>query len=403
MNSSPSSAALGNPWLLMPAVTLLAYLIVILAQWQTAGGHLYGFISFNTKRVDSATAPIPARYVSDAFGYDGQFYYRFALNPFSTEEEVQGLSIDNPAWRKQRILLSLLTWVIAQGDAEATAYVMLAINLLAVAGLCIVGGLLLQRYGLPPWPALLLGMYPGFAISVERFLTEPLSFFLLLSSLLCLVDRRVLAGSLLLAAAVLARETALAVALAMSGIWLLQIFTRPPASHWRAPGPRYWLLPMLTYLGWQYWLGQQYPVGAVATAERGGLLVWPFSGLWESVKILVSNPNVMNLFFALMLTLVVAFTLLVALKFRESNGPYRWIWLAYLGLTSLLGTPIWDNSPGFLRSTTELTLLGLLIYLLVMRSLPRQMMVLWLGAWVLSAGAEAYRIFLIDQARQAVG
>ncbi|MCW8925391.1 MAG: hypothetical protein OQJ84_03965, partial [Xanthomonadales bacterium] len=220
----PSKIAIShrNPWLVMPALVIVIYSIYLAVQWPLAGEHLFGYVSFNHKRVDSHESVIPPKFVSKQFGYDGQFYYRFSLDPFSNEEKVQGLSVDRPAWRQQRILLPVFTWLIARGDAELSVIAMLAINLLSVAGLTLVGGALLKHHGLSPWPALLLAFYPGLAISVERFLCEPLSLLLLLLSVLSLVKQKFAWGGMFLALAVLGRETALAAALAVAGIWFLQ-------------------------------------------------------------------------------------------------------------------------------------------------------------------------------------
>jgi len=393
------SSSYRNPWLIMPMLVLIVYGIFLAAQWSLAGNSLYGFISFNEKRVDAAESNIPPKFVSKKFGYDGQFYYRLALDPLSTEAKVQGLSIDNPAWRQQRILLSALTWLFARGDPQGTAVVMLAINLLAVAGLTLVGGALLRSYGLSPWPALLLAFYPGFAISIERFLCEPLTSFLIMLSLLCLVHKKLAWGGLLLALAVLAREAALAVALAMAGIWFLQTLLRLPSDRFRAPGPVFWLPAMLTHLCWQWWLQQAWSTSAFAAAEKGKLLVWPLSGLIKSFLQLVSNISIDNLFFLIMMLTVILWVVKVGSVFRKSYGPFRWVWFAYLLLTTLLGTAIWNNSPGFMRITTELNILGLIMVLLVEKKPRRWIVVGWLGCWLMTAGAEGYRLHLIEKAK----
>lgn len=390
-----------NPWLVMPALVLVVYGTFLAAQWSLAGNHLYGFISFNHKRVDPAESVIPGEFVSHQFGYDGQFYYRLALDPFSGEEEVQGLSIDHPPWRQQRILLPVMTWLIARGDPELTATVMMTINLLAVAGLTLVGGALLRSHGLSPWSALLLAFYPGFAISIERFLSEPVSFLLLLLSLLCLQHKKIAWGGVVLALAMLARETALAAALAMAGIWFLQSVLRLRFDRWSAPGPAFWAPAIAAYVIWQAWLMNHWTTSAYSAAEKGNLLVLPFTGIAASFLELVNQLNVSNMFFLAMMFYVVSWAVIIALLFRQSQGPYRWLWLAYLLLATLLGTAIWNNSPGFLRITTELNLLGMLVYLLAVRKPRRIVLVIWVGCWLLTAGSEAYRLHLIDQARDS--
>jgi len=390
-----------KPWLLMSVLILLVYGVYLAAQWPLAGKNLYGYISFNYKRINLLETSIPQKHISNDFGYDGQFYYRLALEPFSNKKYVQGIGFDHPPWRQQRILLPLLTWSIARGKPELSAAVMLAINLLSVVGISLIGGMLLRQRGLSPWPALLLAFYPGFAISVERFLTEPLSCMLLLLSLLSLVHKRVAWAGVALALAVLARETALAAALAVAGIWFLQSVLRIKFDQWKAPGPAYWLPAIITYISWQLWLQDNWSSSALSAAEKGNLLGWPLAGLAVSFRQLVTQISLDNVFFLSMMLAVVGWAIMLAIIFRRSEGPYRWMWLAFLALATLLGPPIWNNSPGFLRTMTELNVLGMLIYLLAVQKPHRLVMTAWLGCWLLTAGAEGYRLHLIERAKSA--
>jgi hypothetical protein len=47
-------------------------------------------------------------------GYDGQFYFRLALDPFSTSRSYSGITFDSSI-RAQRILYPLLSWLICFG------------------------------------------------------------------------------------------------------------------------------------------------------------------------------------------------------------------------------------------------------------------------------------------------
>ena len=51
-------------------------------------------------------------------GHDGQFYYRFALNPFTSKITEYGVTLDAPAYRQQRILYPAVTWALALGNAN---------------------------------------------------------------------------------------------------------------------------------------------------------------------------------------------------------------------------------------------------------------------------------------------
>jgi hypothetical protein len=388
-----------NPWLVMPLLVLLVYGIYLSSQWPLAGNHLFGFISFGNKFVSASESQIPLQYIGNNSGYDGTFYYRLALDPFSRDERVQGIRFDNPPYRQQRILLPALTWIFARGDPDLTATMMLVINLLAIAGLTLVGGALLISYGLSPWPALLLAFYPGFAISAARFLSEPLSCLLLLLSLLGLVHRRLAWGGFALVLAVLARETALVAALAISVIWVLQSVLHLKFDRWRAPGPVYWLPAILSYIFWQVWLLGNWSASTFSSTEQANLLVWPLTGIVASLRELLTEFSLANAFFLFMMLATISWIVMVAFIFRRAQGSFRWIWLAYLALAALLGTAVWTNSFAFLRTTTELNVAGMLIYLVVVRIPHRWVLLAWLGCWLLTAGAQGYHMHSVNQAR----
>ena len=236
-------------------------------------------------------------------------------------------------------------------------------------------------------------------MSVERFLSEPLSCLLLLFSLLCLAHKKIAWGGIVLALAVLARETALVAALTAAGIWTLQSVFHVKVRLWKAPGPAYWLPGIVTYVFWQLWLQNNWSASPLSLIENKILLGWPLAGFVASMWQLLTDWNIDNSFFLFMMLATLAWIVIVAFMFHGSQGPFRWIWLAYLLVATLLGTAIWNNSPSFLRVTTELNLLGMLVYLLAVRTPHRWVLAAWLGCWVLSAGAEGYRMHLIDQAR----
>jgi hypothetical protein len=388
-------------WPGMAAIVLLVYGLFLALQWPLAGHHLHGYIGFHERFVEPGET-VSARHISNAYGYDGQFYYRLALDPLSSADRVHGIRFDAPALRQQRILLPALTWLAARGDPMLSAGVMLAINLLAVTACAVAGGSLLRDRGMSPWPALLLAFYPGFAISVERFLSEPLGAAMMLLGLLLLVRRRILAAGLVLALAVLARETALVVALAAALLWLVQAAFRTAGVWWRAPGPLFWGPALLTHLAWQTWLSGTWQATALAAATSDNL-GWPLLGLAESLGKLVTQPGPMHFYFLFVLLMVLCWVLVAARSVRAWNEPWPWLWLAYLALAALLGRAIWDNSPGFLRITTELNLLGMVIYLLSRRAGRRWVFAAWAGCWLLTAGAEAWRLNLVDQARAGTG
>src|ERR1035437_8242846 len=52
-------------------------------------------------------------------GYDGQFFYRYALNPFDFNKNDYGVNVDHPPYRIQRIAYPLFAWSLSFGGIPA--------------------------------------------------------------------------------------------------------------------------------------------------------------------------------------------------------------------------------------------------------------------------------------------
>src|SRR3989344_6203008 len=98
---------LNYPWLNM-VFTALAYgifLILLLAKFNYNPAYL---ISLGEKFANLNQIPRNL-VVWKADGYDGQFYYRLALNPFTSKKEEFGISIAIPSYRHQRIIYPFIS------------------------------------------------------------------------------------------------------------------------------------------------------------------------------------------------------------------------------------------------------------------------------------------------------
>src|SRR5512133_3922867 len=54
----------------------------------------------------------------DSDGYDGQFYYRLALEPFTDRQMKYGVAMDDPRYRQQRILYPLVVHLLSFGSDQ---------------------------------------------------------------------------------------------------------------------------------------------------------------------------------------------------------------------------------------------------------------------------------------------
>ncbi|MFN4260061.1 MAG: hypothetical protein ACK4RK_12265 [Gemmataceae bacterium] len=105
-----------------------------------------------------------------AFGYDGQFYYAIARQPW--ERHIS--DIDVPV-RHLRILYPAACWLLSGGAARPLLWIMPLVNLLAIALMAWLGTRLARQYGMSPWWGLLLPLAVNAGLGSLRNLTDPVA------------------------------------------------------------------------------------------------------------------------------------------------------------------------------------------------------------------------------------
>ena len=213
-------------------------------------------------------------------GYDGQFYYRFALDPFDWQRTAFGITIDHP-YRYTRIGYSVLAWLLsAGGHGRLLPLVLVAVNLAGVAAIAWLGAVFARDAGRHALWGLLFAAYFGLVISVGRDTSEPLADTCLLGGLLAYRRGRYLLAAALVSYAVFTNEPILVlpVALALTRGWQMcrrQARLGLPDLVWAAPGFLYLLLQEV-----QRVVVRGTPGGA---ADAAANLTWPFKALVPGV------------------------------------------------------------------------------------------------------------------------
>ena len=178
-----------------------------------AGGNITRFVRAARPYVHHNGVP-PGLFVFPGNGYDGQFYYRLALDPADLHRTAFGITMDAP-FRVQRIGYPALAWLVSSGHHAWVPAALVAVNVLALGAVALAGGMLARDAGRHAlWGLLLAGDF-GFAMSVGNDLTEPVAAACLLGGILaCRRGRPVLAG-IAFGYGALTRETVLIVPLAL--------------------------------------------------------------------------------------------------------------------------------------------------------------------------------------------
>jgi len=355
------------------------FLYLLLTLWNLHPHYdLSRFIVAGDYFTEAEKTPGEIHVYSDSYGYDGQLFYRLALDPFTSVRTEHGVTLDDPAFRQQRIGYPLVVWTLSLGgQPELVPRMMVLVNFAGLVALAWLGALIALHFGRPAWLGLAFALYPGLAFSYVRDLAEILTAVWLLAGVLSVLRGRHVAAALLMSLAVATRETALLVPGAIGMVLLVRYFRGGDLrSH---PWPVY-LLPLATYAGIALWMWLSW--GQPSISGGMGNLGLPLVGMFHFLAANVppvSAAQFMNMagFGVCLATLVIG---VLAMRTSRVNFEWKLAWLFYAVLMLCLTAVIWLSYGEFMRAFTELWLLTVLLALA--SSLPWQR----LAAGVLFAG-----------------
>jgi hypothetical protein len=366
---SPGARAARYDRPLAAAVLAALLLAALLGARAVAAGGLSGLVVAGDAFVGPGHPADLAVVHPHSTGYDGQFVYRLALDPFTHRATANGITLDNPTYRQQRIGLPLAAWAVHQATRLPVSAALPLVDALALVAAAWAGAALAQRLGRPALWGVLVGLSPGLVVAATRDLTEPLAAALLLLGLVAWTGRRRFApllATLAFTAAVLTRETALAV-LAGLGLYELYRLARTPERAATARRAALLLVPLTTYVLWQHRLQAvwgELPLHAT-DGDVGGPFAQAAKGLfahdaawtdWRTTDALVAHAWVAERL------LLAALVLATFWALRRSTVPNAvkagWVLAALLATSAT-----WGRDVGFLRAANECLVVGTLVLL----------------------------------------
>lgn len=252
----------------------------VLARWLIAAhDQLSRFIVAGSDWVSRAQAPGYLYVYPHAAGYDGQFYWRLAVDPAQLHlRAYMGVRIDS-AYRLNRIFFPGLVWLVSFGQAHLVALAMVVVNVVGVLALLALGLRLVRARSISPGWALLLLCVPGLVGSLSRDLTETLTCCLGLGAMVAIREGRTVIAAACFSAAVLTRETML-VAVAVYGVVAVVAILRRQRRPTRADSA--WVVPLLIFALWQLVVRVDIGTVPILSSAGSGDLGVPFVGLFES-------------------------------------------------------------------------------------------------------------------------
>jgi hypothetical protein len=392
------AARLDRP--VVPAlITLLAALAFVLGRLHDwAKGHISRFILVGRHFATPAQLPHGIA-VSPTYGYDGQFFYRLALDPLNMHATAYGITMDHP-YRYMRIGYPALTWLVSLGQHVLVPVMLVAVNVAAVSALGWLGGVIARQAGRHALAGLLLPTYFGIITSLSRDTAEPLAAACLIAGLLAVRARRPVLASLLLVYGVLTRETVMVAVAAIAVVRVTGLLRRQRAARFgRDDLP--WLLPTVAFFAWQVVV--KAATGSFALlADSGRNAGKPFIAPLRALEANLGHFNAhrfdqVDLWF-LQVAILTAFAIAALACLRSTNAPWheRLAFVLFLVEICVVTPSTWNSLDSDLRSFIEVYLLAVIILL----GTPRRAS----GTWLLSSlAAFALPAFIVVTQRRLVG
>ena len=315
------------------------------------------FVTAGDRYCDAARVPRGLTVRPNSDGFDGQFYYRLALDPLASRPTDHGITLDVPSLRHQRILYPLLARALSLGSVRLLPWAMILVNFSALCLLGWLGGLYarsLQKHAL--W-GVFLPLYPGSLLTLTRDLVELSEVALLVGSLLLLRRGRHAPATLLLVLAVLAKETALLVAVGAALVYAAdRLKGRGARVRWH-----YFAAPLAVFLLWQAALF--YNWGEVPVFAGRINLAAPFTGFagFLSDAAEYRTPLQRRVLPELLYLMAFAGIVLYCLRSTLATAHEIIAWFLYGALALLLSRAIWVEDWTFMRAVTEFCVVGALI------------------------------------------
>jgi len=376
---SRSLAARTNHPAVAALIATLAATAFTLARWQTwADGRISRFILVGRHFATPSQLPhgMP---VAKTYGYDGQFFYRLALNPLNFHHTAYGITVDRP-YRFMRIGYPVLTWVLSLGQHYLVPVILVVINIAAIGALGYLGAMFALRGGRHALAGLLIPGYFGLLTSLSRDTAEPLAAACLLAGLLAVRSRRPVLAAVLLTCGALTRET---VMVAVAAIAILRVIgiVRGRVTGVR-PGREdlAWVIPAVAFAAWQVVVKAatgSIPLLADSGRNAGAPFIAPLNAFRHNLgHVHLHQFEQYDLWF-LELAILVCFSVAAVSLKKKTTAPVqeRLAFVLYLVEICVVTPSTWNSLDADMRSFIEVYLLAVIILL----GTPRRT----LGAWLL--------------------
>ena len=362
---SPPRPAVSSRQVVLVALALVVGFVLVRLVLATS---VAGFTVAGDRFVDPALTPDRLPVTQESGGYDGQFVYRLALEPWTQQRTDYGITLDNPAYRQQRIATPALAWAVGLLPGVSTALALLLVNVAALTVAAAFAVRLAVALGRHPVAGLVLAVPAGMPISLGRDLTEPVAWAAVLAGLWYARQQRWPATAAALTVAVLARETSLVVVAGLAAAQLWRLLSSDPRGN---RGALAWLaVPAVTAVAWQLVLLRAWGVLPVRSGGTTSFAGQPVLRVLDTLAAGVPGPPVLTAVVTAERVGVLALfgyaAVALATRRAGATGGEAVAWA--LSVLMALAVAGWTSDVQFLRAANEAIGLSVLVALADRRS-----------------------------------
>ena len=309
--------------------------------------------------------------VNAGFGYDGQFFYAIAQSPAVFSNELNGVKLDHPAYRHQRIMYPLLAYALAFGHVSLVPYSMILVNMLAFIGIVLLFQKFIHNFRVNRWYGLFPLLICGLWMSLSRNLAENVEGVFFLTALLFFYGKELFLFSLFSLLTFLTREPSIVLLLPIAGVWGLYIlFYSNLKVFYKLKATVMLVAPYLLTLFWKYFVNAAYETEELIVA--GSNIAFPFNGIYQSLLFNFNSVDSVEgvvefaVWFAFLvwfiwLSKMVIGCLKIDLKNRLFQTGLSVSWLFSILFATCFSISIFIDDWAFTRVLASSSLLGLLL------------------------------------------
>jgi len=266
--------------------------------------------------------------VAPRAGHDGKFFFSQAMDPFLLEPDVHAIYLDRPTYRAQRMAYPTLASLGGLLPPSATVWGLIVVNVVAMGVGTLFTALVALRMGLSQWYGLAFLLNPGMIVTLNIDGAGIVALAAMMAAVYYTMKDELVAASVALTVACLARETML---IAAVGLGFYVLYTRRRVAWGFA-------VPAIAVAGW--WFYVRYRLGGM-TGQDILALELPFVGFTQAFQRWLETPgSAVNLLMGVVLALMSVMVLIRTIKTPTALGSAV---AGFALLAIVMSGPVWLN------------------------------------------------------------